>query len=90
MVSKPDKQYCEYTWACPDIIFGARYEVTICFYRLPEGISIEAYELDDSNVSREEIVDMLGEDRINSYEEEIYGETHPEDLVRGGEESTTG
>lgn len=66
------KQYKEYTGEVEDSM-GLRFSVTIGYYPAPPSNlpSIESYELEGDNVSRDELVERFGKNQVNNLEEEL-------------------
>lgn len=66
--------YKEKTVEATDTL-GVGLPVTVGFYHLVHDcVSIESYELDGENISREELVERFGEDKINAIEVDLLDE----------------
>lgn len=72
MQAAPSGEYKEYTGEVRDQLSDSFFSVTIGYYSLPHNDhSIESYELEGDNLSREELVERFGLDQVKRLEEEL-------------------
>lgn len=90
MVKKmPKHEYIEITGICTDLL-GLEWHCTVGAYVLPDEVSIESYDLENDNVSRDELVEKFGHVQVDNLEGMLYEQADNWRLARGSEETTTG
>jgi hypothetical protein len=72
MTTTPYREYKEYTGEVRDSLSDSFFSVTIGYYSIPNNdYSIESYELEGDNISRDELIERFGLDQVNRLEEEL-------------------
>lgn len=72
MQNTPAREYKEYNGEVKDSLSESFFSVTIGYYPNNSDPSIESYELEGDNLSREELVERFGLDQVQRLEEELY------------------
>jgi hypothetical protein len=70
MRNPSEREDKEYTGELKDALSESFFSVTIAYSTHPE-LSIESYDLEGDNITREELVDKFGLEQVERLEEEL-------------------